>query len=537
MLAIEEAQMEGGRVKKLIEELVKCEVYEETVWITIGLFSSMQVLVSGAPVPVKERVQLVLSRLVTLSEDVDRSSAIDESSRTNLVEIAKSLGAVSETLVNWYTNKRLRQESEGGSERGVPLQEVDLVRKFSNFLTRRSPRVYLPTLSNPDTVLEMAYALFCKSHHTLLTEYKQTVHILAPAQQSEQVVRILVTASSLLDIEDRLFVNRFPYRAQVFSFTEKLVRYFRNKNVPGSDSESDSNVVSVLSALLEAVSELVSACRERLTGNISLKRAESMALRPGGPLPTCLFNLRDNSQNEDSATMSVTLKFRVTNCDGSSVGLGKMEDIVLETMRLATVKCITKKLGVKIRRDPKSIMLTMEGGGVISDNTSLRAGDLSKRNLFISINSGTELAGTSLTALNVTRTTFAKAVKDFEAAGSHNLSLSIGDIVQVTDKTSNVWWEGICNKRSGTFPPSCVKDMSDEEAIETLLLLNGTSSSTSHLTSTPEHSSKRFPEAESPKRTPKRAPNSTTPESKTPRWRGRFVRNSDDNTPRQDTQA
>ena len=46
MLAIEEAQMEGGRVKKLIEELVKCEVYEETVWITIGLFSSMQVTTS-----------------------------------------------------------------------------------------------------------------------------------------------------------------------------------------------------------------------------------------------------------------------------------------------------------------------------------------------------------------------------------------------------------------------------------------------------------------------------------------------------------
>ena len=62
--------------------------------------------------------------------------------------------------------------------------------------------------------------------------------------------------------------------------------------------------------------------------------------------------------------------------------------------------------------------------------------------------------------------------------------------------------------------------MSDEKAIETLLLLNGTNPSTSH--STPERS-KRFPEAESPKRTPKRAPNSTTPESKTPRWRGRWV--------------
>ena len=159
--------------------------------------------------------------------------------------------------------------------------------------------------------------------------------------------------------------------------------------------------------------------------------------------------------------------------------------------------------------------------------------------------------------LNFTTATFAKVVKDFEAAGSHHLSLTIGDIVQVTEKTSNVWWEGTCNKRSGTFSASCVKvsvcvplellkfdlveflnanpttmfkaediislyckcqDMSDEEAIETLLLLNGTNPSTSH--STPERS-KRFPEAESPKRTPKRAPNSTTPESKTPRWRGR----------------
>ena len=88
-----------------------------------------------------------------------------------------------------------------------------------------------PLTNNVYPVLEMAYALFCKSHHTLLTEHKQTVHILAPSQQSEQVVRILapsqqseqvvrilVTVSSLLDIEDRLFVNRFPYRAQVISW-------------------------------------------------------------------------------------------------------------------------------------------------------------------------------------------------------------------------------------------------------------------------------------------------------------------------------
>ena len=77
MLGIDEAKSEGERVKKLVEELVKCEIYEETVWITIGLFSSMRVLVGGAPSTVKDRVQLVLSRLTDLCENVDRSAGME----------------------------------------------------------------------------------------------------------------------------------------------------------------------------------------------------------------------------------------------------------------------------------------------------------------------------------------------------------------------------------------------------------------------------------------------------------------------------
>ena len=62
---------------------------------------------------------------------------------------------------------------------------------------------------------------------------------------------------------------------------------------------------------LQAVTQLVDACSERLTGDVSLKRAESMAMRPGGPLPKCLYNVK-----EDPSCTSVTESMTVTlQCD------------------------------------------------------------------------------------------------------------------------------------------------------------------------------------------------------------------------------
>ena len=75
---------------------------------------------------------------------------------TQLEDLVKSIGAVSETLVNWTVNKKLRHETcplvkEALPPEEIPVEEVELVKKFSNFLTRRSPRLYLPTLQNPTT--------------------------------------------------------------------------------------------------------------------------------------------------------------------------------------------------------------------------------------------------------------------------------------------------------------------------------------------------------------------------------------------------
>ena len=90
---------------------------------------------------------------------------VDSDLSTQLEDLLKTIGAVSETLVNWTINKKLRHEHSSCSTLGVgeeaepaapsseeiPVEEVELVKKFSNFLTRRNPRLYLPTLHNPTT--------------------------------------------------------------------------------------------------------------------------------------------------------------------------------------------------------------------------------------------------------------------------------------------------------------------------------------------------------------------------------------------------
>lgn len=154
--------------------------------------------------------------------------------------------------------------------------------------------------------------LFCKSY-SKLEEYSSSISSSYLAQSLE-VIHILLAVASLLDIEDRLFVNRFPYRAQVFSFTEKLIRRFREEKTVFEKAKQENNqklALSLLNTLCEAVQELVEACRERLTGDVGLKRAESMALRPGGPLPKCLYNVRQDQALRTARGMSVTLRCRV----------------------------------------------------------------------------------------------------------------------------------------------------------------------------------------------------------------------------------
>ena len=57
---------------------------------------------------------------------------------------------MSETLVQWYINKKIRHESIQSDGDSIPEAEIELVKKFRNFLTRRAPRLYLPVLHKPN---------------------------------------------------------------------------------------------------------------------------------------------------------------------------------------------------------------------------------------------------------------------------------------------------------------------------------------------------------------------------------------------------
>ena len=70
--------------------------------------------------------------------------------------------------------------------------------------------------------MDGAVEVFTRVHTQLQTS--ATYETLA-----DLLCQLMASLSSLLDIEDRLFVNRFPYRAQVFSFTEELVTKFRRQ--------------------------------------------------------------------------------------------------------------------------------------------------------------------------------------------------------------------------------------------------------------------------------------------------------------------
>jgi len=48
-------------------------------------------------------------------------------------------------------------------------------------------------------------------------------------------------------------------------------------------------------------------------------------------------------------------------------------------------------------------------------------------------------------------------VYDFHVEGSQNLRFAAGDIIEVTVKHRDGWWDGRANKRDGTFPASFVE--------------------------------------------------------------------------------
>ncbi|KAI7865233.1 hypothetical protein BDF14DRAFT_1875630 [Spinellus fusiger] len=49
------------------------------------------------------------------------------------------------------------------------------------------------------------------------------------------------------------------------------------------------------------------------------------------------------------------------------------------------------------------------------------------------------------------------ALYDFDAANSDELSIRQGDVIQVTSKEDNNWWQGILNHRTGIFPSNYVE--------------------------------------------------------------------------------
>ena len=53
-----------------------------------------------------------------------------------------------------------------------------------------------------------------------------------------------------------------------------------------------------------------------------------------------------------------------------------------------------------------------------------------------------------------------EAQYDFTAEMSGEISISKGDIIKVTEKFDEGWWQGECNGRSGLFPANYVKEVS-----------------------------------------------------------------------------
>lgn len=58
----------------------------------------------------------------------------------------------------------------------------------------------------------------------------------------------------------------------------------------------------------------------------------------------------------------------------------------------------------------------------------------------------------------------AKALFDYQAAESNELSFDIGDIITVTKQDASGWWEGSCKGRTGMFPGNYVEVIESAEA-------------------------------------------------------------------------
>ena len=52
---------------------------------------------------------------------------------------------------------------------------------------------------------------------------------------------------------------------------------------------------------------------------------------------------------------------------------------------------------------------------------------------------------------------FGRALYDFQVAGQQHLSFSKGDIIEVTEKHLDGWWNGKTNKTTGIFPASFIE--------------------------------------------------------------------------------
>eukprot|EP00116_Pleurobrachia_bachei_P002936 sb/3463198/ len=484
-MRVADAEGHGRRVASLVEEVLRGS--ENILGVSLEILSSMRVLVSGAPAKVKDRVQIVLSQLVSLCRELDGKQDISVAEKDQLTEVVKSIGAVAETLVNWRNRpKQPIRICYLGHVTGYQLIRdhyflirsvpEELVTKFRRQRSLTGTLVLISSISEAvnnladacrerlkgDMALKRAESMALRPGGPLpcSSALKQSIVELTVTIDSENSSQFEIKVKVMSGATVRFLLKKLSQQVGISSQALSLLVEGKNvtqdftlragdlvgKHITATESEVKENNDDQRA---QAVNNLADACRERLKGDMALKRAESMALRPGGPLP-CSSALK-----QSIVELTVTI-----DSENSS-----QFEIKVKVMSGATVRFLLKKLSQQVGISSQALSLLVEGKNVTQDFT-LRAGDLVGKHITATESEVKENNDDQRSASPEREGDFVRAVYTFKVdSGPRYLEFIVGDMILVTKKSRDGWWEGRMNDKTGTFPASFVEELSEKQVL------------------------------------------------------------------------
>jgi hypothetical protein len=494
-----------------LSALRRMEDPNDLIKVTSSVVVNAKKILEGVPDSEAEEGKSVLSQLIlstkAIAQDPTSSNAkafqaLSSSSR-NVEQLVKRLNA-------WHASKdvgsdrrspleiKLEQISPvSGSPPTTPVSEREekLIQKLEHekrrLISRKEVRRSNAVPEDPKEILSNAVSVINSS----VQEMEAELGKISPQKEPllQPLLNLTQKVIQLLDLEDTLFVAKFPMRKQVHGFTEATVLKVLDPKLTAERAvENVREIRSNLKGLLQSAEVMVEQCYQR-SRNIddnkmkSIRRVAEFEENKRQNHGNVMTHFQQNLGSRKIVMESHTLKkpgektgFEIsclmcTSCavdQSTHQPIARGSELVLQCSPNVDVLDIKKDLSIRTGLKVEWIELCIGKEPLENGSKLLNHGGAP----FFLFNKNEDQEGEDSqqprrkiihdSEINWSQYSnpIARALYDYNPGmdgedQSGNIAFFEGDIVEILTKSPDGWWEGKIDDRIGVFPASFVKDI------------------------------------------------------------------------------